>query len=76
MCAEFVLISPPKLCVIFAFKTPIYLMRDNFHLSFRGPYKAQEGIFYLLSVGSGIRGLPEIFLKTGSKWCILCPFFA
>ena len=45
LCAEFVLISPPKLCVIFAFKTPIYLMRDNFHLSFRGSYKAQEGFF-------------------------------
>ena len=29
--AEFLLISPPKLWVIFAFKAPIYLMRDNFH---------------------------------------------
>ena len=29
--AEFLLISPPKLWVIFALKAPIYLMRDNFH---------------------------------------------
>ena len=36
--AKYVFIIPRKLCVMFAFKAPIYVMRDNFHLCFRGTY--------------------------------------
>ena len=63
--AEFVLISPPKFCVNFAFKAPIYVMRENFHLRFRGSNKAQEGIFVFSRRIVGGSGFPREFLING-----------
>ena len=57
-----------KLCVILPsnLRLPIYVMRENFHLSCRGSYKEQEGRFvYSLAVGGGVS--PRKFLK--KKWC-------
>ena len=51
----------PKLCVIFTFKTPIYVMRENFHLSCRGSNKAQEGGFGSSHSGGGGGGVGRVF---------------
>ena len=65
--AEFVLISPQKFCVKVAFKAPIYVMRENFHLRFRGSNKAQEGIFISSRRIVGGSGSPRKFLINGCK---------
>ena len=53
---------PKKLCVIFAFKAPISIMRDIFFLSHGG--------------GGGGGSSRFFFLKNGYKWYILSPFIA
>ena len=69
-----------KLCVIFAFKAPIFRYTwcgRIFHLSCRRSYQAKEGgIFYLLAVwgGGGFGVSPRKFLKNGCKWRILSLF--
>ena len=48
-------------------RLPIYVIRENFHLSCRGSYKAQEGRgFFLFSrsrAGGGVVVSPGKFLK-------------
>ena len=69
--AEFVLIFPKKICVIFAFKALIFDILDVGEFS---PYKAKDGSFYPLTLGGG-RGLPDKILQNGCKWCILSLYF-
>ena len=62
-------------------RSPVFVLRENFHISCRGSYKVQEGSFHpLVVVGGGCRGLPGLpeifFLKNGCKWCILSLFWA
>ena len=62
--ADFVSIFVQKFCVIFAFKAPIYVMQEDFHLSCRGSNKAQKGSF-ISSHSRGGRVFPRFFFE---KW--------
>ena len=57
--AEFVLISPPKFCVNFAFKAPIYVMREN--LDLEDQIKPKREFLYPLAELSGFGVSPRIF---------------
>ena len=64
---EFVLIFPPKLCVI------IYVMQEKFHLE--DHIQPKSGVFLSSRSRGGRVGVsPRKFLKNGCKWCILSPF--
>ena len=67
-----------KFCVIFAFKAPIFDIRDvgEFSPELRGSYKVKRGVIYPLAVGGGGDGVsPRTFLTNECKWCILSPFY-
>ena len=66
-----------KMCLILPsnLRLPIYVMWENFHLSCRGSYRAQEGrFFYFLAVRGGGVVSPRKFLKKLCKWSILSLF--
>ena len=75
----------PKLWLFLPSKlrSPVFVLRENFHISCRGSYKVQEGSFYPLVVVGGGGGVGDsrvsprfFFLKNGCKWCILILFWA
>ena len=77
--AEFVSIFSNKLCVIFAFKSPIFYIHvrdaEIFHLSCRG--KAKEGNFLSSrSRGGGVRGLREKIFEKRMQMVHSEPIFA
>ena len=67
-----------KTCVQFLpskLRSSIYVMRENFHFSCGGSYKAKEGNFSFPPPPPS----PRKFLKNGCNgcnWCNLSPFFA